>query len=74
MYLGTIYLSTKFQPDQTSNMAARWPSWGKKQSAITPELMAGSAPNFYHRYNTQILYLTYGTFEGHRGQGSKCHH
>jgi hypothetical protein len=30
-----------------------WPPGGhlgKKQSAITPELMAGSAQNFYHRY------------------------
>jgi hypothetical protein len=27
MYLGTIYISTKFQPDRTSNLAARQPSW-----------------------------------------------
>jgi hypothetical protein len=29
MYLGTIYISTKFRPDRTwtSNMAARWRSW-----------------------------------------------
>jgi hypothetical protein len=26
MYLGTTYISTKSQPDRTSNMAARWPS------------------------------------------------
>jgi hypothetical protein len=24
---GTIYISTKFRPDRTSNMATRWPSW-----------------------------------------------
>jgi hypothetical protein len=41
MYIVTIYLSTKFWPNLTSNMAARWPSviLEKKQSAITPELM-----------------------------------
>jgi hypothetical protein len=27
MYLGTIYISTEFQPDRTSNMAARQPFW-----------------------------------------------
>jgi hypothetical protein len=27
MYLGTIYLSTKFRPDRTSNLPTRWPSW-----------------------------------------------
>jgi hypothetical protein len=31
MYLGTIYVSTKFRPDRTSNMAARWPSWKKNK-------------------------------------------
>jgi hypothetical protein len=51
MYLGTIYLSTKFRLDQTSNLAAL----EKKQSAIiTPELMAGLAPNFHHRYLISI--------------------
>jgi hypothetical protein len=45
MYLGTIYISTEFRHDQTSNMATRRPLW-KKKSAITPELMARSAPNF----------------------------
>jgi hypothetical protein len=39
MYLGTIYISTEFRPDRTSNME-------NQQSAITPELMAGLAPNF----------------------------
>jgi hypothetical protein len=50
MYLDTIYRSTKFWPDRTSNMAARWPSWKKNKGAINSELMAGSAPNFYHGY------------------------
>jgi hypothetical protein len=58
MYLGTNYISTKFRPDWTSNMAAGQPSWKtnkcyileNQQSAITPELMAGSSPNFYHMY------------------------
>jgi hypothetical protein len=27
MYLGTIYISTKFQPDRTSNLATRQLSW-----------------------------------------------
>jgi hypothetical protein len=34
MYLGTIYISTEFQPDRTSNMAIL----ENQQSAITPEL------------------------------------
>jgi hypothetical protein len=25
--IGTVYISTKFRPDQTSNIAARWPPW-----------------------------------------------
>jgi hypothetical protein len=31
MYPGTVYVSTKFRPDQTSDMAARQPSWKTKQ-------------------------------------------
>jgi hypothetical protein len=42
MYLCTIYIFSEFWPDQTSNMAARGPSWENQQSAITPELMAGT--------------------------------
>jgi hypothetical protein len=57
MYLGTIYLSTKFRPEQTSNMAARWPSWGKKQSAITPELLL-------KKYGRQVAIL---------GKKTKCY-
>jgi hypothetical protein len=48
MYLGTIYISTEFLPDRTSNMVVA--IFENQQSAITPELMAGSAPNFYHWY------------------------
>jgi hypothetical protein len=52
MYLGTIYLSTKFRQIRLQ----LWPPGGhlgnKNKSAITPELMAGSAPNFYHRYES----------------------
>jgi hypothetical protein len=33
MYLGTIYVSTKFRPVRTSNMAARWPSWKTNEGA-----------------------------------------
>jgi hypothetical protein len=48
----------------------------KKQSAITPELMAGLAPSCYHRtgisnrytwHNTRVFDLTY-TSEGHKVQ------
>jgi hypothetical protein len=49
MYLGTIYISTEFWPDRTSNVVVE-----DQLSAITTELMAGSSPNFYHRY---ILYI-----------------
>jgi hypothetical protein len=38
MYLGTIYISTEFWPDQTSNMAAILEN---QQSAIARELMVG---------------------------------
>jgi hypothetical protein len=47
MYLGTIYISTEFRHDRTSNMAAILEN---QQSPITPELMAGLSANFYHRY------------------------
>jgi hypothetical protein len=52
MYLVTIYIHAKFQPDQTSNMAARCLAaiLENKLSAISPDLMAGLYPNFNHRY------------------------
>jgi hypothetical protein len=43
MYLGNIYNSAEFRLDRTSNMAAILEN---QQSAIAPELMAGSSPNF----------------------------
>jgi hypothetical protein len=43
-----IYIFAEFRPDRTSNVAAA--ILENQQSAITPELMAGSSPNFYHRY------------------------
>jgi hypothetical protein len=42
MYLGTIYISTEFRPDRTSNMAPGG-HLGNQQSAITPEVMTGSS-------------------------------
>jgi hypothetical protein len=65
MYLDTIYISTEFRPDRTSNILENQQSaiipeemagssqvaiLENQQSAITPEVMAGSSPNFYHRY------------------------
>jgi hypothetical protein len=50
MCLDTIYVSTNFRPDWTSNIAARRPSWKlTKRDLITinyswHELMAGSSP------------------------------
>jgi hypothetical protein len=39
MYLGTVYVSTKFRPDRTSNMAAmRRPSWKTNSRAIDMQL------------------------------------
>jgi hypothetical protein len=67
MYLDTIFGSTKFRPDRTSNMAP-WQLTAileNKLSAITPDLMAGLSPNFNHRYckdtrhNTGVSDLTY---------------
>jgi hypothetical protein len=43
MYLGTLYIFTKFRPDRISNMAIL-------ENPITLELMTGSSPNFYNRY------------------------
>jgi hypothetical protein len=51
MYLGTIYISTKFRSDLIPGVVTRGPKL-KTQSATTPELklLAGSSPNFYHVY------------------------
>jgi hypothetical protein len=38
MYLSTLYLSTKFQPNRTSNDGIQAAILEKQQSAITPEL------------------------------------
>jgi hypothetical protein len=48
MYLGTIYLSTEFRPDQTLPPGGHLGE--KKTKTIAPELMTGSAPNFHHTY------------------------
>jgi hypothetical protein len=45
MYLGTIYISTEFRLARFQMAASILEN---QQSAITPELMAGSSPNFYH--------------------------
>jgi hypothetical protein len=45
MYLGTISISTEFF--KYGRQAAILEN---QQSAITPELMAGSSPRFYHGY------------------------
>jgi hypothetical protein len=49
MYLGTIYISTEFRPDR-NKYGRQVVILENQQSAITPELMAGSSPNFYHWY------------------------
>jgi hypothetical protein len=41
---------TKFQSILILNLATRGPKPKTKKSATTPELIAGSSPNFYHRY------------------------
>jgi hypothetical protein len=46
MYLGTIYLSVRSDFKYGRQVAIL----EKNQSGITPELMAGTAPTFYHRY------------------------
>jgi hypothetical protein len=55
MYLGTIYI---FLPNLSPIELQIWPPGGhlgeKKQSAITIELMVGSAPNVYHMYRFLI--------------------
>jgi hypothetical protein len=45
MYLGTIYIYTEFIPTQSDFKILE-----NQQTAVTPELMAGSSPNFYYRY------------------------
>jgi hypothetical protein len=47
MYIGTIYISTEFRPDQDFKYGRQAVVLENQQSAITP----GSSPNFYHRYN-----------------------
>jgi hypothetical protein len=47
LLLGQRLAGTKFGPDLILGLATRGP---KPKSAITPEVMAGSAPNYYHRY------------------------
>jgi hypothetical protein len=50
MYLGTIYISTKFSTRSDLKYGRQVAILENQQSAITPELMAGSSPKFYHRY------------------------
>jgi hypothetical protein len=47
--LGEITVQAEFRSDLILGLATRGPKL-KTQSAITPELMAGSSPNIYHRY------------------------
>jgi hypothetical protein len=63
MYLGIIYISTEFRPDLCTYYVplgksnSQYDPWFGHQGAktentksdITPELMAGSSQNFYHR-------------------------
>jgi hypothetical protein len=73
MYLGSLYIYTKFWPDRISNMVARPAAiLEMQQSFISLELMPGSSPNFYHRYinywyMTLLHFFIWRTFEGHRG-------
>jgi hypothetical protein len=65
--LGKSNSQTKFRSSLILSLATRGP---KPKTDITPELMAGSCPNFYHRYkdtchNTRVFDLTYFS------QGSK---
>jgi hypothetical protein len=46
--LGEMSIQTKFWSDLILALATRETKNAK--SAITPELMAGSSPNIYHRY------------------------
>jgi hypothetical protein len=56
--LKTLYIWTPRWNDCTDKISVRSDSWlvhqGAKtenaKSAVTPELMTGSSPNFYHRY------------------------
>jgi hypothetical protein len=65
MYLGTIYFSTEFRPDRTSNMAAA--ILENKQSAVTPELIwldhlqlfIICISNKYTGHDTRVFDLTY---------------
>jgi hypothetical protein len=47
--LGEMTVQAKFRSDLILGLATRGPKV-KTQSARTPELMAGSSPNFYHGY------------------------
>jgi hypothetical protein len=62
MYLGTIYLSTKFRPNQTSNMATRWPSWKKTKCyyyQLQIFIIGMSNINKYKWHSSQVFVLTY---------------
>jgi hypothetical protein len=66
MYLDTIYISTEFWPNLTSNMAAKWPSWKTNKVLITPELMVDHLQIFIIGtsngdawHDTQVFDLTY---------------
>jgi hypothetical protein len=69
MYLGTIYVSPKFRPP--GEIRPPGGHLGKATiSAVTPELMLGSTPNFNHRY-IYLLGIFYGfvTRGEHYGPG-----
>jgi hypothetical protein len=55
MYLDTTYISTKFQPDWTSNIYGCQATILENQlRAITLEPMAGLAPNFTSSEDTLL--------------------
>jgi hypothetical protein len=60
--LGKSNSQTKFRSSLILGLATTGP---KPKTDITPELIAGSSPNFYHigykdtLHNTQVFYLTY---------------
>jgi hypothetical protein len=74
MYLGTLYIYTKFWPDRIFNMGVR-PSWkiNYRVSPITLELMAGSSPNvrLIRIHDIVPRFFILPTFQGHQGQSSK---
>jgi hypothetical protein len=80
MYLGTIYISTEFRPDWTSNMAARRPSWKTNKVLLYSWTNGWIISKFLSWIHLILRYMTWYPgfwfdllFEGHIGQSSKQH-